>query len=87
MISLQIYELMAWIVLGILFGVLFYFVHKKFQENNVWEYAVKKYRDNIDKKIDKEADFVSKFGSMENKSIFYKFDRLVLTSGIKRYLP
>ncbi len=80
-------ELIMWIVLGILIGILIYLIHKKFKDNNVWENVVKKYKGNHDKKLGREASFISKFGSIENKSLFYKFDRLVLTSGIKRFIP
>ena len=48
---------------------------------------VKRYRENTDKKLLNEAEFVTRFGSIENNSILYKLDRLVLTSGIKNYLP
>lgn len=79
-------ELIMWIVLGILIGILIYLIHKKFKDNNVWENVVKKYKGNHDKKLGREASFISKFGSIENKSLLYKFDRLVLTSGIKRFI-
>src|SRR5574344_1959783 len=38
-------------------------------------------------KILSEAEFVTKFGAIENKSLLYKMDRLILTSGIKNKLP
>ena len=72
---MSVKEIILWIVLGVLFGVLFYLIHKKFKENNVWENVVSKYKGNHEKKLGKEARFVSKFGSIENKSLFYKFDR------------
>ena len=80
-------ELIMWIVLGILIWLLICLIHKKFKDNNVWENVVKKYKGNHDKKLGREASFISKFGSVENKSLFYRFDRLILTSGIKRFIP
>ena len=83
---MTITEIMIWILLGLLMGVLFYFLHKKFAENNVWNHLTESYKNNMDKKLFDEAEFISKFGTIENKSMFYKLDRLILTSGIKRYL-
>ena len=60
-----------------------YFVHKRFTENNVWGKVVKKYKDNVDAKVLSEAEFVTRFGTIENNSILYKLDRLMLLSGIK----
>lgn len=81
------YEIAAWVVLGLLLVALFYMIHKKFKEHNVWDNLVKQHQDSIGKKLNLEASFVSKFGSIENKSLLYKMDRLILTSGLKRFLP
>lgn len=67
--------------------LLAYLIHKRFREKNVWNSLVKKYKDNTYQKIISEAKFVNKFGAIENKSILYKLDRLVLTSGVKRVFP
>jgi hypothetical protein len=64
-----------------------YLIHKRFREKNVWNNLVKKYKDNTYQKILSEAKFVNKFGAIENKSLLYKLDRLVLTSGVKSVLP
>ncbi len=81
------YEIAVWILLSLLLVVLFYIIHKRFKERNVWANLVKQHKDSIEKKLNLEASFVSKFGSIENKSLLYKMDRLILTSGIKRVLP
>ena len=41
----------------------------------------------IEKKILSEAEFVTRFGAIENNSLLYKLDRLVLTSGVKNMFP
>lgn len=76
-----------WGVLFLLTFLLAYLIHKRFREKNVWNSLVKKYKDNTYQKIISEAKFVNKFGAIENKSILYKLDRLVLTSGVKRVFP
>ena len=62
-------------------------VHRKFCEENVWERIVKRYRSRVDAKILSEAAFVTKYGSVENHSLLYRLDRLMLTSGIKNRIP
>jgi len=74
-----------WAVVFLLMSFMFYVIHKRFKERNVWASLVKKYKDNTDKRIMEEAEFVTRFGSMENKSLLYKLDRLILTSGLKTY--
>ena len=66
---------------------MFFVIHKRFKERNVWGNIVKRYRENTDEKILTEAAFVTRFGTIENNSILYKLDRLVLTSGLKTYFP
>ena len=83
----KVISVLPWIILIILFAVLFYLIHKKFKENNVWANVVDKYKGDLAKKISKEAMFISKYGSIENKSLFYRLDRMILTSGLKRFFP
>lgn len=78
---------LPWAVLFILFTALFVLVHKKFKKNNVLETVANRYRESMDEKMMAEAMFVSRFGAMENSSLLYKLDRLVLTSGIRTLLP
>lgn len=77
----------SWGLLFLLLFVAFVIMHKRFKERNVWASIVTKYKENTDLKILSEAEFVTKFGTIENNSLLYKLDRLVLTSGIKKYLP
>ena len=82
--------IVKWLPWAVLFGLLvalFVLIHKKFKQNNVWENLATKYRENMDEKMNAEAAFVTKFGAIENSSFLYKLDRLVLTSGIKAFLP
>ena len=76
-----------WAVVFVLAFLMFFVIHKRFKERNVWGNIVKRYRENTDEKILTEAAFVTRFGTIENNSILYKLDRLVLTSGLKTYFP
>lgn len=79
-------ELLRWLPWGCIFllsFLLIFLIHKRFVENNVWRKVVKKYKDNVDLKVLSEAEFVTRFGAIENHSILYKLDRLMLISGIK----
>lgn len=78
---------LPWVMLFVLFTALLALLHKKFKENNVWANIADKYRENMDGKMKAEEAFVSRFGSIENSSLLYRFDRLVLTSGIRNVLP
>lgn len=67
-----------------LFTFLFvFFLHKRFVENNVWGKVVKKYKDNVEKRVLSEAEFVTRYGAIENHSLLYQLDRLMLLSGMK----
>lgn len=74
---------LPWVLIFIFAFLFMYFVHKRFAENNVWGKVVKKYKDNVDAKVLSEAEFVTRFGTIENNSLLYKLDRLMLLSGIK----
>ncbi|MDD3138852.1 MAG: hypothetical protein PHX08_07770 [Lachnospiraceae bacterium] len=77
----------SWGLLFVLFFALFFILRKRFKERNVWASIVKKHKEITGLKILTEAEFVTRFGAMENKSLLYKMDRLILTSGIKNYMP
>ena len=66
------YIYIAYIFLFLSAFLLFFEIHKKFEENKVITRVINKYKDDLDKRIDMEAAFVSEYGSIENKSIFYK---------------
>ena len=83
MLALVVVKMIHWALI-FLFAFLFMFiVHKRFVENNVWGKLVKKYKDNVDAKVLSEAEFVTRFGAIENNSLLYKLDRMMLVSGIK----
>lgn len=57
-----------------LFTFLFvFFLHKRFIENNVWGKVVKKYKDNVEKRVLSEAEFVTRYGAIENHSLLYQW--------------
>ena len=74
---------LPWALIFIFAFLFMYFLHKRFTENNVWGKVVKKYKDNVDARVLSEAEFVTRFGSIENKSLLYKLDRLIILSGMK----
>lgn len=76
-----------WIGIFLLSFLLIILIHRRFVERNVWGRIVKKYKDNVDLKVLLEAQFVSRFGAIENHSLLYKLDRLILMSGIKHTVP
>lgn len=76
-----------WCALGALVFLFALCVHLRFQKKNVWATLVQKHKDSTNQKLLSEAEFVTRFGAIENKSLLYKMDRLVLTSGIKKYIP
>ena len=85
--SEDIMKWIPWAILFVLFTSLLVLIHKKFKKHNVMEEIANKYRKNMDEKMMVEAAFVTRYGAIENSSILYKLDRLVLTSGIKSILP
>lgn len=45
------------------------------------------YKKKMNEKVETETEFVRAYGDIENKSIIYKIDRLLLVSGMKRRFP
>ena len=82
----EIIRFLPWTGIFIFAFLFMYILHKRFVENNVWGRIVKKYRDNVDAKVLSEAEFVTRYGAIENNSLVYKLDRLMLVSGIKNRL-
>lgn len=81
---MRLIDMAPWIVLGILFFALFYVLHRRFKLHSVWETVSSRYQEKKEQKLLDEAAFIATYGSIENKSFFYKIDRLILTSGLKR---
>ena len=66
--------------------VLFIFLGRDRAKRRV-ERIRQRYKDKRDSKVKKETDFAKVYGDIENKSLLYKIDRLLLTSGVKRKIP
>ena len=65
-------EMSRWLPWGILFLLWFAFtviVHMRFKKRDVWHNIVKRYKENTDNRLLSEAEFVTRFGAMENNSI------------------
>ena len=83
---MSIYEMIPWGIMGMLLFILFYLIHDRMQKKNVWTTLANKYRNRVDEKLGAESAFVAEYGSIENKSLFYKLDRLILTSGVGNHI-
>lgn len=83
----EMIKLIPWIALFFLVFAFAAILHKRFKERSVWGNLIKRYKDNTEHKLLSEAEFVTRFGTIENNSLLYKMDRLVLTSGAKNVFP
>ena len=83
----EMIKLIPWIALFFLVFAFAAILHKRFKERSVWGNLMKRYKDNTEHKLLSEAEFVTRFGAIENNSLLYKMDRLVLTSGAKNIFP
>lgn len=83
----EMIKLIPWIALFLLIFAFTAILHKRFKERSVWGNLIKRYKDNTEHKLLSEAEFVTRFGAIENNSLLYKMDRLVLTSGAKNVFP
>ncbi len=83
----EMIKLIPWIALFLLVFAFAAILHKRFGERSVWGNLIKRYKDNTEHKLLSEAEFVTRFGAIENNSLLYKMDRLVLTSGAKNVFP
>lgn len=81
--SSELMKYIPYVIMFLLTFLLVILVHRRFKEKGVWGKVVKKYKDNVNKKVINEAEFVIKYGAVENHSLLYKLDRLMLTSGLK----
>lgn len=83
----EMIKLIPWLALFLLVFTFTAILHKRFKERSVWGNLIKRYKDNTEHKLLSEAEFVTRFGTIENNSLLYKMDRLVLTSGAKNVFP
>jgi hypothetical protein len=79
--------LLAWSIFAILTFLLFAVIHRRWREKDVWNTLKKRYIDSADAKRKSEAAFARMYGTIENTSLYYRMDRLILTSGIRKWLP
>lgn len=75
-----------WILIALaIYGACFA-LHQIYLRQNVASSLAKR-KNAFGKAIDAEQKFQEIYGALENKSIVYKFDRLILMSGIKNKIP
>lgn len=80
-------DYLPWFLLFVFCFLLFLLLHRQFKQKNVWATMLQKYKENVEGVKESEAAFVARFGSVENHSLLYKIDRLVLLSGLKKRIP
>lgn len=80
------YQMIAWAVLALSIFAVCFIIHKKFEKEKVFTKIIDKYKENHEKKAGEESWFVSKYGVIENRSLLYRIDRLVILSGLKNKL-
>ena len=76
-----------WIVIAISIFIVSLIIHKEFLKRSIFQEIYGKYKGNLEKKVKEENWFVSKYGVIENRSFFYKIDRLITMSGLKKTFP
>lgn len=84
---MDLYKIAVWITMAVCLYVAVYLIHKRAAKKNVFFQIYKKAKTGHEERIRQEAGFVSKYGEIENKSLLYKVDRLLLASGMKKYVP
>ncbi len=77
-------RILLWAVIVIATFILMLMLHLYLRKKSVFKTIISNYRGNMAKKVFEENWFVSKYGVIENRSFFYKLDRLIIQSGIKR---
>lgn len=80
-------QYMAWAAFSALTFLLLTVLHRKFREHEVFRTIREKYRKEAEEKRENEDAFHRAYGAVENSSIFYRMDRLILTSGIRNRIP
>lgn len=83
-------RVILWMVISSCIFAASVLIHRAFVEQSLFQKIYGRYRGNLEKKVKEENWFVSKYGVIENRSFFYKVDRLVTMSGLKtvfRFCP
>ena len=76
-----------WIVIAVSLYVALYLIHKRALEKSVFRQLYQHYKGEKERRIAQEAGFIAKYGEIENNSLLYRADRMILQSGLKKYLP
>ena len=80
-------NLILWIVIAVSLYAALYLIHKRALERSVLRQLYRRYKGEHEKRIAQEAGFTAKYGEIENNSLLYRADRMILQSGLKKYLP
>ena len=84
---MNLIQMILWITISACVFALSLLIHKEMVEKSVFSTIARKYKTQHRRRKAEENWFVSKYGVIENRSIFYKLDRLILMSGLKRRMP
>lgn len=80
-------NLILWIVIAVSLYTALYLIHKRALEKSVFRQLYQHYKGEKERRIAQEAGFIAKYGEIENNSLLYRADRMILQSGLKKYLP
>ena len=80
-------RVILWIVIALSIFFICFIIHKEAVKRSVFTSIYKRYKERAKDKRKAETAFVSKYGVIENRSFLYKIDRLIIMSGLKKYLP
>ena len=81
----QMKNLILWIVIAVSLYAALYLIHKRALEKSVFRQLYRKYKGEHEKRIAQEAGFIAKYGEIENNSLLYRADRMILQSGLRSY--
>lgn len=77
-------NLILWIVIAVSLYAAFYLIHKRALEKSVFRQLYEYYKGEKERRIAQEAGFIAKYGEIENNSLLYRADRMILQSGLKK---
>ncbi len=75
-----------WIALFVAIFISFFILHQLYIRQNVVSSVVNARKDALSRVKTKDQEFADEFGAITHKTLIYKLDRLILTSGVKRHL-
>ena len=78
---------LLWVIVTVLVYAACYLGHQIYLRQNVASSLTNARNKAFGKALDADQKFQEMFGAIEKKSLIYKFDRLVIMSGIKNKLP